>query len=310
MKSNSVIYFCFKSPIFVSCVWNLDCDRVDIIDATRVVTSVRTIKSILFLSIFISLPSFAETTPNSTENLVTLKDVRISMQRMLKSTDGAYFLDLYAGIWNPHGTLSNLQEQTRTMFKGSQKGDLISLQSTDQAEANPYTLTGNLNANSGQFKAELSDLKNPNTKRAVTFEPAFKAVDKPLLVFKFYGLEGADQPYGRTLKRVDVINKNNGQVIQKLEGFNAFGNSIGFLDVNFDGFYDVVLSDTSEARKIEDKRFIYWMYNPQLKAFQRSPQLEKIVGFPTLKGESQKIDFGVGGQYRVDQGLLYPLNDE
>lgn len=80
--------------------------------------------------------------------------------------------------------------------------------------------------------------------------------------------------------------------------------------MNFDGFYDVVLSDTSEARKIEDKRFIYWMYNPQLKAFQRSPQLEKIVGFPTLKGESQKIDFGVGGQYRVDQGLLYPLNDE
>lgn len=122
-------------------------------------------------------------------------------------------------------------------------------------------------------------------------------------------MQSADQPYGKSLKRVDVINKSNGKVLQSLQGFNAFGNSMGFLDVNFDGYYDVVLSDTSDGRKIEDKRFIYWMYNPKTKNFQRSPQLEKIAGFPKLKGELQQIDFGSGQIFRVDQGLLYPVSE-
>ncbi len=45
--------------------------------------------------------------------------------------------------------------------------------------------------------------------------------------------------------------------------------------------------------------------------FQRAPQLEKIAGFPTLKGEFlQDIDFGQGQIYKVDQGLLYPVKQE
>ena len=269
----------------------------------------KTLKISLIVSLFIPLFSFAETPQLEQESLKPLSDVRISMQRMLKSTDGRYFLDLYAGIWNPHGTLVDLQNPKRVSFKGIQKGDQLNLQSIAvQAEPpvnSSYQLTGVLNANTGALKATLIE---QGASLSLQFEPAFKALDKPVLLFKFYGVQGEDQPYGRSLKRVDVINKNNGQVMQTLEGFNAFGNSIGFLDVNFDGYYDVVLSDTSDGLKIEDKRFIYWMYNPKTHQFQRAPQLEKIVGFPTLKGEIQHIDFGQWQIYLVDQGLLYRIN--
>ena len=41
---------------------------------------------------------------NATE-LKPFSNVRVSMQRMLHSKEGRYFLSLYAGIWNPHATL-------------------------------------------------------------------------------------------------------------------------------------------------------------------------------------------------------------
>lgn len=267
----------------------------------------------LLLALCLPVVSFAQEADITLPELKPLPEVRISMQRMLRSTEGRYFLDLYAGIWNPHGTLTDLQEPKQINFKGTQKADFIDLNSvhvgTEQSAATAYRLAGTLNANTGSFKAELMEKTVPPSTSYLQFEPAFKAADKPILLFKFYGVQSADQPYGKSLKRVDVINKSNGEVLQSLQGFNAFGNSMGFLDVNFDGYYDVVLSDTSDGRKIEDKRFIYWMYNPKTKNFQRSPQLEKIVGFPKLKGELQQIDFGSGQIFRVDQGLLYPVSE-
>lgn len=294
-------------------MYDLSCDRVGIICAKRGwVIKMNRLKISICVSLFIPLLSLAATPQIEQEQLKPLSDVRISMQRMLKSTDGRYFLDLYAGIWNPHGTLIDLQNPKRISLKGTQKGDQLNLQSiavqADPSVNGSYQLTGLLNVNTGAFKATLAEQGASGTN--LQFEPAFKAADKPVLMFKFYGLQGPDQPYGRSLKRVDVINKNNGQVMQSLEGFSAFGNSIGFLDVNFDGYYDVVLSDTSEDQKIEDKRFVYWMYNSKTQKFQRAPQLEKIAGFPTLKGELQQIDFGQGQIYKVDQGLLYPVKQE
>jgi hypothetical protein len=76
------------------------------------------------------------------------------------------------------------------------------------------------------------------------------------------------------------------------------------MDVNFDGYYDIVLSDISEERTIQDKRYIYWMFNPKTQQFQRSPQLERIIGFPKLQGDKQQIDFGDGQMYQVEKGLL------
>ena len=95
-----------------------------------------------------------------------------------------------------------------------------------------------------------------------------------------------------------------------MTSFTAFAGSIGILDINFDGYYDVVLADTADSKKVEDKRFIYWIYNPKTKQFQRSPQLEKISGFPALHGDKQQIDFGEGQVYQVINGLLNRVQNE
>ncbi len=239
--------------------------------------------------------------------LKAFHSVRVSMQRMLRSADGQYFLDLYAGIWNPHGTLKDLKNQKSIAFKGMQKGDQLNLKSVSvdsmDETATQYALEGKLNANTGLLSAVLTSADKA-VNMPIAFEPAFPAADKPVIVFKFYGIDGEQQPYGKALKRIDIINKNNNAVMQSLSGFTAFAGSIGFLDINFDGYYDVVLADTSENRKVEDKRFIYWMYNPKTQQFQRSPQLEKIAGFPALQGENKQIDFGAGQLYQVQNGLL------
>jgi hypothetical protein len=262
---------------------------------------------ILFCIAALFLPSLAcaETAQmaSASEQLKPLTNVRVSMQRMLNSTEGRYFLDLYAGVWNPKATLYDGLNQTEIEFKGSQKGDSLELKSMVIPDSHQSAeLKGQLNANSGVLDAVLV---NADGTKNVRFEPAFKAVDKPLLNFKFYGLENANQRYGKSLKRIDVLNKSSGQLIQSLSGFTAFANSIGYMDVNFDGYYDVVLSDISDAKKVEDKRFVYWMFNPKTKQFQRSAQLDALVGFPRLHGNKQQIDFGGGQLYQVKAGLMY-----
>ncbi|BCU65838.1 hypothetical protein F941_00509 [Acinetobacter bouvetii DSM 14964 = CIP 107468] len=250
--------------------------------------------------------------PSGNEQLKSIGSVRVSMQRMLRSTDGRYFLDLYAGIWNPHGVLKDLAETKSIAFKGNQKGDQLNLKSVSvdsmDESAPKYELSGKLDANTGLMASVLAS-SDAAENATIHFEPAFKAADKPIIVFKFYGAEGGSQPYGKALKRLDIINKANNSVMQSLTGFTAYAGSIGFLDVNFDGYYDVVLADTSDSRKVEDKRFIYWMYNPKTKQFQRSPQLEKIAGFPALHGEKQQIDFGNAQLYQVQNGLLNRIQE-
>ena len=71
-------------------------------------------KSFLCLiALSLSSFSFAESTATISEQLKPFNNVRVSMQRMLRSADNRYFLDLYAGIWNPHGTLKDLTENKR-----------------------------------------------------------------------------------------------------------------------------------------------------------------------------------------------------
>ena len=252
--------------------------------------------------------SFAETANNFGINpLKQLNNVRVSMQRMVKSTDGNYFMSLYAGITNPHATMYNLKDQSITEFRGTQKGNQLNLFSinTDPQQQNfeQVQLNANLNVNTGILQGSLLTPHNLNAD-TVQFEPAFKVVNKPLFTFKFYGVKADTQAQEQLLTRVDVMNKTTNTIAQTLTGFSAYPGSIGYMDVNFDGYYDVILSDLSRERKVTDKRYIYWMYNPKTKQFQRSPQLEKIVGFPNLNGITQQINFGEGQVYQVEKGLL------
>ena len=241
---------------------------------------------------------------NATE-LKPFSNVRVSMQRMLHSKEDRYFLSLYAGIWNPHATLYDFVYQQEINLKGLQKGDQLILKSVDSAnlENGQYQFTGLLDSNTGDLKALLSK-SDHSFEQSIQFEPVIKILNKPNFVFKFYGLDNLNESYSTVLKQLDVVNKNNNTVAQSLTGFTAFPKSIGYMDINFDGYYDIVLSDISQGRSIKDKRYIYWMYNPKTQQFQRSPQLEKIAGFPDLHGEKQQVDFGNGQLYQVENGLL------
>lgn len=256
----------------------------------------------------LSLPclSHAEVSNSASLNpLKQLSNVRVSMQRMLKSTNERYFLSLYAGVAKPHGTLYDLSENKNIEFRGTQKGSNLDLKAVqlDSLETGDIAkITGNLNVNSGVLNSNLIDRAGMD--HSVRFEPAFKVENKPLFTFKFYGVKADTKAQEQLLTRVDVINKTNNTVVQTLTGFSAYPNSIGYLDINFDGHYDVILSDLSQDRKVTDKRYIYWMYNPKTTQYQRSPQLEKIVGFPNLHGEKQQIDFGQGQLFQVENGLL------
>ena len=253
--------------------------------------------------------SHAENLTNSASlnPLTQLSNVRVSMQRMLKSADGRYFLSLYAGIAKPHGTLYELNENKNIEFRGTQKGhdlNLKAVQIDSLQRQDIEQIIGNLNVNSGVLQSNLIDQAGIN--HLVQFEPAFKVDNKPLFTFKFYGVKADTQAQEQLLTRVDVIDKTTNTVAQSLTGFSAYPNSIGYMDINFDGHYDVILSDLSQDRKVIDKRYIYWMYNPKTTQYQRSPQLEKIVGFPRLQGEKQQIDFD-GQRYQVNQGLLQKI---
>lgn len=251
------------------------------------------------LALTIPIVSSAQNT-TSNETLQPLKNVKVSMQRMLKSNDGRYYLDLYAGIPTPHAHLTDTQKNQTIDFKGVQKWQQLTLRSygvNDKAVASTeYALDGNLNIITSQFD---SMLKGKGLDQKIQFSPVFKAVDKPALQFNFYG--------DKTLRRVDVINKADGKVMQTLTGFSAYPNTIGYLDVNFDGYYDLVLSDL-DGHKVEDKRFIYWMYNPKTKQFQRSSQMEKIIGFPKLDAQKKQINYGEKLTYQVKDGLLNLLD--
>lgn len=249
--------------------------------------------------------------PSSQLNPLTqLSNVRVSMQRMLQSTDDQYFLSLFAGVANPKATLTILGNSDLIKLKGTQKGNDLSLNAdtTTQSEIEVLKqITGVLDSNTGVFQTKV--LIDDNWQN-IQFEPAFKVENKPLFTFKFYGVKADTQAREQLLTRVEVINKTTKKVAQTLTGFSAFPNSIGYMDINFDGYYDVILSDLSQDRKLEDKRFIYWIYNPKTQQFQRSPQLEKVVGFPNLHGEKQQIDFGNGQLFQVKNGLLNQITSD
>lgn len=251
---------------------------------------------------------------NNTTNSATvatqykaLSNVKINMQRMLRSTDGQYYLDLYAGVWNPRGTLTDLKSNKFVRFEGLQKADTLNLASLVSPadatlEAGDYQLSGQLNAITGNFNAKLIQ-KNQVQGKELKFQPAFKATDRPALFFKFYTPSNA-ATMNNFIERIDVIDQKTQKVVQQLTGFKAYNQSIDYKDINFDGYYDLILSDASNGRWAEDQYHIYWMYNPKTGKFQRSSQLEKIQGYPNLDGIKQQINFGNGSIYQVEKGLL------
>lgn len=263
------------------------------------------IKAVLSILILLGCASSLKAETVSESGLTQLRDVTVYMQRMLKSTDGRYLLDIYSGVWNPHGTLFNLENGRAVSFEGFQKGNSIEMKSFNpelgDAAKGMYSLSGDLNAQSGEMSALFS--QRDGVSENISFKPMVQVSERPAFVFKLYGYWD-DKAYKHYIKRIDVQDKRTGQTVQQLDGFSAFAYGINYKDMNFDGYFDLVLDDASEGKRLEDNYQIYWMYNPQTKKFQRSPQLEKIKGSAHLDGVNRQVSFGNGQNYQVEKGLF------
>lgn len=243
---------------------------------------------------------------NSDAELV-LDNVRVSMQRLLRSTDNEYFLSLYMDVLHPNATLTSFKDNVTIQLKGEQKDDQVLFkaeQPSDDSNA-IQELKGQLNYKTNVFKSTL--VNHAGVIRIKKFEPAFKVKNMSDVSFNFYGISKANHPFKRFMTRIEVFDKANQKSMQILEGFQAFPNSIGYMDVNFDGYYDVVLSDLSEDKRLQDRRFIYWIYDSVQQKFNRAEHYEQIVGFPLLHGDKQHIDFSNGQVYVIVEGILKPV---
>ena len=222
--------------------------------------------------------------PSSPQSSKLITDVTTYVQRDWRSDDGQFFLTLYSGVWNPHGTLFFLKKRGGLSVEGFQKGLNISLASFDPEiglEAPPeYAVTGVLNLRSNTLTGSVTHYpEGTATVRKTTFTPAIPIKEKtyPQYTFKYYGFEDPNQ-YRATITRVEVINKDTKAVVQTLTGFKAQSYSVTYADMNYDGYFDIVL-DVGED--VMDEKYIYWLYEPQSKKFVRNKTLEAISGYPT-----------------------------
>lgn len=236
-----------------------------------------------------------------------IKGVKTEMQRMLRSQDGQYFLQLNAGVWNPNARLNFINIEREIYFEGRQKGNDLNLSSVplqaSEPSAGEYLLNGVLDANRGSFKTQL--IQRGLSPAAVQFEPAFKVANKPTFVFRYLS---NFHKQNQLIERIEVVDKASNQVLQTLSGFSADPSLVRYMDVNFDGYYDLVLKDARVSVDPYQQAYIYWMYNPKTQRFQRSSQMEKLTGTPQLNGLKQQIDFGDGRAYQVSNGLLNAIH--
>lgn len=226
-----------------------------------------------------------------------LTEVQLLTERDWISADGLYFLNLYTGKWNPNGTLFYLIKRGGVSFEGFQKGLEIKLKSFNPElsyEATPeYQLQGTLDITQNRFLTTMIN-HYENTTRKVTFKPAIPVDHRPLLNFKFYGVE--DPEWHRAwITKIEVIDKRNHDAVkQTLTGFKANDYAVYYADLDYDGYFDLIL-DVGE--RVEDDVMLFFRYDPAAQKFIKSTQWDHLDGRPTRYPQKQQLNFG--------QGILY-----
>ena len=213
-------------------------------------------------------------------------------ERDWRSDDGKFLLTIYSGVWNPHGTLFYLNKDGGVSVEGFQKGLNITLKSYDPEiglEAPPeYAIDGALNLRNNTLVGTIIHYpEGEATIKKTTFSPAIPINTYPQFVFKYYGFNN-DRWYGSTITQVDVINKDTNKVVQKLTGFEAAAHSTRYVDMNYDGYFDLVLN-VSEGDHSD--KYNYWLYDPQSKKFVRNKTLEAVLGYATRYPHKQLARF-------------------
>lgn len=247
----------------------------------------------------------------SSKTLVPITDVEIWVNRALKSKNGTYLLNLSSGYWKPSATLYDLSNNKITSFDGLQNGNTISLTSYnpeigEQAKG-ALGLVGNLNVETGIYTATLKNKQN-TLQQELVFTPLVQVANRPTFLFKFYGVEDQNT-HQKYIQKIDVIDRKTKKLYQQLTGFNANAEHMGYADLNFDGYFDLVLRAASTGTNTEKSHSIYWVYNPETKKFQRSPQLEVLGGMPFIYIDKQQVNFGSGQLYQIKNGQFYKVKE-
>ena len=252
-------------------------------------------KHLLIQSLVLALPVLGLTsTAIANSNLAQINNVYVPVHRVLESAEQRYLLQVTTGIWNPQATLYDRLNNTTVYFNGAQKGNNLSLYSVSQLVGGVETDTHKINANLNLTTANLNtEIITNSAEKNALFQPLVKVPNRPSFTFKFYG--------GVTIQEVEVTSRSSQQVVQRLSGFNASPERMDYIDLNFDGYYDLMFVNAREA-----DRYIYWMYNPKTAQFQRAPQLEQFAGQAKVDGLKREVHFGEQ-RFKVENGLLKPL---
>lgn len=244
-------------------------------------------------------PDSTQHAPSSIDQqpVKALTEVKLITERDWISADGLYFLNLYTGQWNPNGTLFYLTKRGGVSFEGFQKGLEIKLKSFNPElsyEATPeYQIQGTLDITQNRFLATMIN-HYENTTRKVIFNPAIPVDHRPLLNFKFYGVEDHEQ-YRAWITKIEVIDKRNQDAVkQTLTGFKANDYAVSYTDLDYDGYFDLIL-DVGE--RVEDDVMLFFRYDPTQQQFVKSTQWDHLDGQPTRYPQKQQLNFG--------QGILY-----
>lgn len=247
----------------------------------------------------ITTPSTSKSATKKPVKLIT--DVITYAERDWRSEDGKFLLTIYSGIWNPHGTLFYLNKEGGVSVEGFQKGLNITLKSYDPEiglEAPPeYAIDGTLNLRNNTLIGTVTHYpEGEATIKKTTFSPAIPVKTYPQFVFKYYGVDN-ERWYRYAITQVDVINKDTNKIVQKLTGFKAAAHSTRYVDMNYDGYFDLVLN---VAEGDHSDKYIYWLYDPQSKKFVRNKTLESVLGYATRYPHKHLARFNDDTLKRVD----------
>lgn len=237
-----------------------------------------------------------------------LSNVEVKVTRALKTPSGSYLLQMGSGYWKPNATLYDIQQKQIYDLYGIQKGNQVAFSSSTNRDVTTgnISLNGVLNVETGVYSSTLLD-QSAGFKQELIFSPLVNIPNRPTFNFKFYGtIDPVTQE--KIIHQIQVIDRKTQKNYQTLNGFSASVTDIQYIDLNLDGYFDLVLQDTSSLLG-DGEQSIYWMYNPTTKKFQRSPQLEKLGGMPKMNIATREITFSHGDVYLIKNGQFYKIKE-
>ena len=236
-----------------------------------------------------------------------LKDIAVNVNRHLQSEDGSMLLFIRSGIWKPHGDLYLRNEHDLMSFEGFQHGTHLELNTYDAErglQAEPIiSMTGEVDTFNNQIYMQILDNRTGQM-RKVKFVPYISVPDRPRFKLRLLGFREPDGWHRLLLTRVEVTDAISGKLVQVLNGENSEQISyVDYEDINFDGYFD--LRVMNRFNNGTDGTYLYWLYNPRSKQFERAPEYEAIKGYLNTIFWGKELRFD-GGTYSWRTGSMQP----